>query len=642
MRAFRTTTQGSLSCRAGELRGSSPARRGVERSIGRTVVCAVSVAAASLMASPAPRAEDSRGTLPFGEVRAGMRGYGKTVFAGMKVETFDVEVIGTMTNIAPKRNLILARLTGGPLAQTGILDGMSGSPVYLDGKLAGAVAYSWGFAKESICGVTPIEEMLDLLTREPEKEKSAAASPRRGIPAGLTALAYPERTPAFLRDRLRLAVGAPWPPGLAPARIPLLFGSAGRTGAAGWALAEWEETFRSLGLTPLRAGGAGAESAAQAPLEAGSAVGVQLVRGDVEVAAIGTVTYVRRDEILAFGHPFLSLGPTALPLTRAVVHGVFPSLQQSFKLASALSPIGVVTQDRFAGLAAVTAGAPPVVPVKVTLASGGDRSSTYSFEIVEDPLLTPVFLHLSLLEILASAEKEVGDVTLRVRKGSQIRIEGGLNVQIENLYSGEQSELIASGTVAYMTYLLMNNPDRPSRVEGIELDFEYADARRVARIDRIWCDRYTVAPGETLPLHVAVTPFRGESFTEDIPIEIPEEAPEGRAILQVGDALTLSRLEFEAGGVSFQPTRLEQLVLLLNRIRTNNKIYVTLIRPDTGAFMAGERLPNLPPSIASVLLSHQSEEAGAIRVRLRGLLEADRDTEYAVRGYQKALLEIKR
>jgi hypothetical protein len=262
--------------------------------------------------------------------------------------------------------------------------------------------------------------------------------------------------------------------------------------------------------------------------------------------------------------------------------------------------------------------------------------------VAEDGLLTPIFFHMSLLEILSSAEKDVGDTTLMIESGSQIKVEGGLDVKLENLYSGDQSEFYASATVAYMTYLLMNNPDRVSRIEGIHLNLKYSNDRRMARIDRIWCDKYVAAPGETIPLHVSVTPYREDSFIEDIPLEIPEEAPEGKVILQVGDALTLSRMEFEASGGSFQPSTLEQLVFLLNRIRTNNRIYATLIRPDSGAFVEGERLPNLPPSIASVLLAPQSDEAGAARVRLRGLLEADSDTDYAVRGYQKTILEIRR
>lgn len=611
------------------------------RRVGRTLLILMSLHPLLVAAAGA---DEPRGTIPFNEVRAGMKGFGRTVFSGTKVEPFDVEVIGTMTNIAPKKNLILARLSGGPLAQTGVMEGMSGSPVYLDGRLAGAIAYAWGFSKEPICGVTPIDEMMDLLSRETKADSTAALPPSRGRPASLALLAQPAQTPSFLRERLRSLAGAPAPQGLLPSRVPLLFGGAARRGAAASEIGLWKEAFASLGLAPITAGGDGGETEPreEAPLEPGSAVGVQIVRGDVEIAAIGTVTYVRGDDILAFGHPFFGLGPTALPMTRVLVHGYFPSLETSFKLASAGGPAGMITQDRFPGIAGNSSGRPPMVPVSLHLASGKDRSDTYKFEIVADPLITPIFLHISMLEILSAAEKDVGDVTLSIRKGSQIKLDGGLKVDIENLYSGDQSEVIASATVAYMTYLLMNNPDRPSRLEGIDLDFSYADTRRLARIDRVWCDRYTVAPGETVPLHVSLLPFRGDPVTVTIPLEIPKEAPEGKSLLQVGDALTLSRMEFAAGGTSFQPASLEQLVFLLNRIRTNNTIYATMIHPDTGAFMSGERLPNLPPSIASVLIPPQQEGSGSGRIRLRGILEQERDTDFALRGYQKTVIEIRR
>src|SRR5258706_7687211 len=459
---------------------------------------------ALILVSPSPAgAEEPRGTIRFEEIKAGMKGYGRTVFFGTKVDQFDVEVMGTLTNIAPKKNLILARLSGGPLAQTGVMEGMSGSPVYIDGRLAGAVAYAWGFAKEPICGVTPIDEMLDLLSRETAKGSTASLGGREGRPGSLALLAQPALASAFLRERLRSLAVSSVPGGFSQARLPLVLGGAARSGAAAAEFDLWRETFASLGFAPMTAGGGGGESTDREgpPFEPGSAIGVQIVRGDVDIAAIGTGTYVRGDDVLAFGHPFFGLGPTALPMTRVLVHGSFPSLESSFKLASVGSPAGMITQDRFPGIAGSSKGHPLMVPISLHITSGKDRDESYKFEIVADPLITPIFLHMSLLDILSSSQNDVGDMTVSVRKGSQIKMDGGLKVDIENMYSGDQSEVIASATVAYMTYLLMNNPDRPSHVEGIDLDFKYADTRRLARIDRIWCDRYSVAPGETLPLH---------------------------------------------------------------------------------------------------------------------------------------------
>jgi hypothetical protein len=586
--------------------------------------------------------ENPGGTIPFEEVTVGMTGHGRTVFSGSTVESFDAEVIGKLTNIAPGKNVILVRLSGGPLAETGVIQGMSGSPVYLDGRLAGAVAYSWGFSREPICGLTPIGEMLDLLSRDAEPQRSAAASPGRGRPASINLLVKPSVITAFLEERFIQAVGRPSLQGLTPIPIPVTFSGGPRRGMAGGDLRRWEDLLSRAGLNPVTAGTVGAGTGDGAPFEPGSAMGVQLIRGDVDFSVIGTITYVRGSQFLAMGHNFLSLGPTALPATRAQVFGILPSLASSFKLAGPTGTAGLITQDRFGGLSGSLSGSAPVVPVTVNLRSGSERLSTFTYEIVDDPLLTPILMHLSFLQIFTTAEKVAGEITLSVRKGSRIRMEDGLDVNLENLYSGEQSELIASATVAYMTYLLMNNPDRASRVEGVDLDLEYADKLSLARIDRIWTDRYTAAPGETLPLYVKVQPYREEAFVEVIPLEIPDEAAEGKVLLQVGDAITLSRMEYETGGLSIQPKNLEQLVYLLNRIRSNNKIYATIIRPDNGIYVSGERLPNLPPSLSTLLFSPKREESGAVRMKLRGLLEAERETRYALRGYQKAVVEIKR
>jgi hypothetical protein len=606
-------------------------------------------------AMPAHAEEPAAGTIAFVDVMPGMTGHGLTVFSGSRIEPFEVEIIGKLANIAPRRSVIIARLSGGPLAETGVLQGMSGSPVYLeDGRLVGAVAYSWGFSKEPICGITPIGEMLDLLTRSapPGSRAAGAGTPERApraAPASIERLAYPARVGDFLRDRLSGIAGASPAAGLTPLPIPLGIALGGR-GAAGRELDSWKGALSSLGFSAVPSGsaaarpapGSGAASSDEAPLEPGDAMGVRLIHGDVEMAAVGTVTWVRGEDFLAMGHNFLMLGPTALPATRAEVFGFLPSLESSFKLATATAPMGTITQDRFGGIAGKLGASPSVVPVKVSIASDRNRSSTFSFEIVDDPLLTPILMHLSFLQIFSTAEKGAGEITLSIRKGSQIRMEGDLIVNLENMYSGEQSELIASATVAYMTYLLMNNPDREARLLGVDLDLEYDDSINTAVIERIWTEREKVSPGETVPLYVSVKPYRGDGFTEVVPLEIPEEAPEGKAILQVGDAITLSRMEFEASGISLQPRDLEQLVFLLNRLRTNNKIYATLIRPDNGLFIAGERLPNLPPSLSTVIADPDGEGTNAARLRFRGILESERATAYALRGYQKAILEIRR
>ncbi len=586
--------------------------------------------------------------MPFDEVQIGMKGVGRTVFKGTQVEEFSVEIIARMNNILPKRNLLLARLDGGPLRDTGILEGMSGSPVYIDGRLVGAVAYSWGFAKEPICGITPIEEMLGVLERDMELPEGTSAaltlSPeRRGEPAPVSLLAWPDRMVEFLRSHPALASPLPRPLSgtLRPMRPTLAF-----SGFQPDVARAWFPLFEAMSMRPVIAGmpaaAAAGTKASEAPFIAGSAFGVTLVRGDLDVTAVGTVTYAEGNAVLGFGHPMLGMGATAMPMTSAYVYGNFPSLDSSFKLAGPLEEVGAITQDRFPGVAGMKGEHVKMVPVRVEMRRSDGETSSFRFDIVPDPLLTPGLLHVSLLSLLSSEEKNVGDITLRIRQGSRIQISDDLDVKLDNLFSGEQSVLYTSGTVAYMTYLLLNNEERPAQIQGINLLLDYEDNRRTARIDKIWLERYTARPGETLPLHVSVVPYRSTPLTVDIPLKIPKEAPEGKVLLQVGDSLTLSRMEAVGGTPYFVPRGLDHLVWLLNHIRANQKVYATVIMPDNGALIAGQRLPNLPPSVASVLLQPSAGQIGPARVPFRALLEASAETSSAVRGYQRAILEIRK
>jgi len=585
--------------------------------------------------------------LPFKDVTAGMRGTGRTVFSGSTIEEFSVEIIGSMENILPKKNLILARLEGGPLRDTGIMEGMSGSPVYINGKMIGAVAYSWGFAKEPICGITPIEEMIEITQRGLELRQGATMTGslpgRAGSPAPVSLLHDPQKMSAFLRNEMmRLAPVAPAGTSLRPLPTTLAMGGFGQALPP-----EWLDTLRRMSLQPVLSGRPPAQDAqeaeaARAPLLPGAAFGATLVRGDLDMTAIGTVTWTSGDQVVGFGHPFLMLGPIAMPMTRAHVFGYFPSLMSSFKLAAPAGEIGAVTQDRFAGVAGLRGAKVRMVPIRVEMKGPGDQTRSWKFDLAPDPLLTPGLLNLSLLNLLSVEEKAAGDVSLRLTEGSRIQVDEGLDIKLDNLFAGSQSTLYAAGTVAFMTYLVMNNEERPSGIDGVNLRFEYEDARRTARIERIWLERYTARPGETVMLHADLQPFREAPFTVDLALKIPAEAPEGKVLLQVGDSLTVSRMESVGGGQTFVPRNLEHLVWLLNNIRSNQKVYASVIKPDNGAFIAGQRLPNLPPSIGALLLPARVDGNGGRRVRFRTLLEADAVTRYAVRGYQKTQMEIAR
>lgn len=573
--------------------------------------------------------------LPFSEVKVGMKGEGRSVFQGSQISSFGAEVIGVMENIAPKRNLILVRLSGEPVDKTGVQEGMSGSPIYVGGRVIGAVAYSWAFSKDAIAGVTPIEEMLEVQRRgssAPGRSRSAPALP------GMSPLSALYRSDGLVRhfEHYFTAAGmqAEMVASLRPISTPVLF-----TGFSASLLDRLRPDLSAAGLVPVQAGVTGKAPETAEKLTPGSAMAVKLVRGDVEISAVGTVTYRDGDRIVGFGHPLLNLGPTSLPLAGAYVHAVFPSLESSFKIASpAAGEIGSISQDRMVGVAGSMAKPARLIPVRVEMTDEDSHPQKFAFDIMEDAFLTPYLLYASLNSILSSAQKDYGEATVQVSDGSVMKVEGYEDIKLNNLFSGDLAPFYASGTVAYVSLLILNNEYHPARIGSIDLKLSYADERRIARVEQVWCGKEKVRPGEKVPLTVSLRPYRGEEITRTFEMTIPEELTPGKLVLQVGDGQTLSRNEEQSTG-QFHPKDLNQLIWLINHIRTNEKLYVILTRPDDGILLQGARMPDLPPSKALVMVRPQTE-GNYLRIDFRGVAEESIPTDFAIEGYKLLSLEV--
>jgi hypothetical protein len=621
---------------APSFRGNVP-RRMIKRDpfspSSRSALFAPALAVLALCAVPGrPLAQE---ILPFSEVKAGMKGVGRTVFSGTRVEEFQVEVLGTMQNVAPRRNLILVKLSGGPLASTGILDGMSGSPVYLQNRLAGAVAFTWGFAREPVAGVTPIQEMLAIEDKDTPSltPRARATLPPDAGRAGLGYLRDPAKTAAhFLSYFEALAPGA-GTDGPLPVRTPLVM-----SGIPSPVIARLAPGLERIGLVPVQ-GGAGSRSSAagEGAIEPGAGVGIKLVRGDVEIAAVCTVTSVDRDRLLACGHPLLNLGPTDLLMTTASVNGLFPSLQESFKFASAGEEIGAFRQDRSTGVFGYLGKKPRLFPVRLEIQPEKGPSRRYAFDVAEDSFLAPYLVFAALNGVLSNEEKDYGAVSIEYKEGSAIRLAGEEPIALKNLFGGDLATLYTSGTVAFLTQLLLNNEYRPVHLEGINLVLGYSDEPRTARLERAWLSRDRARAGETVQVSVSLKPFRGPEVTRQIDLAIPEEAPPGRLFLQVGDGIDLARAEPD--DEDFAPRDLRQLIWLINHLRTNNTIYAVLTRADNGILYQGQRLPNLPPSIAQVMVRPQTR-GNYLRLGLRGVAEESIETDYMVSGYKLLTLDV--
>jgi hypothetical protein len=555
-----------------------------------------------------------------------MRGTGRTVFHGTEIETFDVEILGKLPNVGPDQNLILARLSGGPLAETGVLAGMSGSPVTIDGKLIGAVAYTWGFAKEAIAGVTPIDEMLAVAELEdPGSQRFGTALPARG---DLWRMRSPERLRAFLAD----LIGQLLPHRALPTSVPIAVAGIDPSG-----LSRVMGDLDRAGFMMLPAGSGDDADAPAEPLRPGSAMGLKLVRGDVDMTATGTVTWVEGDRVLAFGHPLFGLGAVDLPLTAARVEALLPSTLKSARIARPLGEVGAIRQDRAAGLVGRIGARPRMIPVRMQLTGAEGDEHAFSFDIADDPLLSPLLLYVSLNGVLASKERAFGNATIRLRAGSVIKMVGSEDVELDNLYAGPAAFDYGTGIAAYILYLLMNNTWTQPQIAGVNLLFDYEEAPRLARIRRAALDRYRVAPGETVEVTVVLSPYRGSDQLLTREILVPAETPAGALTVSIGGALAVSRDEdFDAPVL---PRDLDQLIWLINQLRRNDRIYILASRDDSGVLVGGDRMPNLPPSVARVLTRPRSKGNVTIIPR-RSVLEEVLPTDYAVEGYARIHLEV--
>ena len=592
-------------------------------------------------------------TFPVDELKAGMVGIGKTVFEGDRLDEFKVHILGVLRNvIGTRRNLILARLEGGPLANTGVIAGMSGSPVYIDGRLVGAVSYSLGqFSKEPIAGITPIDEMTEAAT---------FAGPRRQ--AARVELQMP-LTPESLRASLRQAFSWMRPFADNPADVQVFGGATLNAGigtllrpiATPLTLGGFDAdvidpiatAFRDQGFVPLMAGSSllapqltqtnGSASPAARPLRPGDPVGVALMSGDLELGATGTVTEVAGDKVYAFGHPFYGLGPTEFPMTRAHVLTVLPSLANSMKIASTGEVIGTVQQDRATTIAGTLGPGPALIPVHLTLTSERGTQKTFDMSIVNDQLFTPMLAYLSILNTLSSYERQNGAASYAIRGTASIKKHG--DVAFEDLFSGDQPSAGAAAYVVAPINFLLRNAFEDVELERLDLEIDASEQPRSATLERVWIDGSRPKPGATVDLKMLLRTYRGEEITRTLPLEIPASAS-GTLSIMVADAARLS--QWEARELQIQPLQtrgLPQMIRVLNNTRRHNRLYVRLLGRENGAVVKGESLSSLPPSVMAVMESDRN--GGSFRPLQNAMLgEWDIATEHAVTGSRTLTLTI--
>jgi hypothetical protein len=599
----------------------------------------------ALAAKPLP-------TIDLDEVKVGQRGYGLSVFAGGEPERFDVEVIGVMRNISPDMSYILARLSGRGLESSGVAAGMSGSPVFLDGRLAGAVSFGWPFSKEAICGITPIALMRDLATL-------GGPLPTTPPPpvelAGLLTVQVPSdllvRQLARLRPRL---AGAP----------------EGAQAGIEWATSGFGELSRGLLRQALGSvastGHAAVGPAARPPdLVPGSSVAAVLVSGDFQMAATGTVTDHLGDRILAFGHPFLGLGPIRLPMAAADVVTVLSSQYTSFKITNLGQTVGAFEQDRKAGIEGRLGAVAPTIPMRLRIggtasprapeaagagaagaagagaAGAGTAGAAAAFrqfrvQLADVPELLPVLAGSTLLAGLESASYAGGPQNIEMV--ARFRLEPYGDLVIHQSFDGDNAGTAMATHLLGLAAYLVQSPLERVRIESLEVDVEQSPQPRAASLLAAHADRTVVHPGERLGVSLELLAYRGERFRHTFQVELPRDLPVGRYSLLVGDGASADAARLALAPV--EPNTFSQALALLRSLHSRRDLTLLGFYPGAGLSVAGEVMPRLPGSVRS--LWSATDPTGVVQLRAAIVQERHETMAVPLEGLMRIDLEVRR
>ena len=551
----------------------------------------------------AAAADDTPAIFPLSQVQPGMKGVAYTIFAGDEIEKVDLVVLGVLHNaLGPKQDIILVQLLGEKAEHTGVVAGMSGSPVYFDGKLAGALSLKLGaFTKEAIGGVTPIENMLDVQNApEPAANATPQSSAASIQPANIENTFSAARIPLPENFARQTSAGAGQ--FLVPIETPLI-----TTGLYPETVALFSKQLSAWGMS-MMAGGTAAPAPEDAQLKPGDMVGVELIRGDLSISPGCTVTTVDHGKILACGHPIFSFGNVSMPLARAHVVTTLASAMNSTKIISTGGTIGTLTQDRVTAIGGRLGEGPPMIPVDVTLVTGAEQKQ-FHFEVIESPQLTPLLVALAAYNGIIGNTAYGEGSTLQL--DGEIAIKGHTTVTLKDLFPPTDNPVPGGFFVAtdvQSTFAqIYSNPYEIPHITAIQLRVTALPERRAATIDDAWVEANEVRPGQTVNVKVQLRPYRGAAFVQEFPITIPVQAARGTLQLVVSDAETVNRtVQSLAASSQGQLPGLEELLKLMNRVHQNDRLYATLLQPTPTLMVEDKVMPNAPASAINVLDQRQS------------------------------------
>ena len=551
---------------------------------------------------------------PLRDVRAGQHAIGKTVFSGSKIEEFQVEILGVLENVGPRQSIILARLSGGPLAQTGVMQGMSGSPVYIDGRLVGAVALAFNFSKEPIAGIRPIEEML-AVGDAPEKQLATQPAQVRAA----------SNVDSFASKLIDIAT-------------PVSF-----SGFTAGTLEQFTPQLKKLGLEPRQGVSSGgklpSKLGAPASLRPGDMIAVELLSGDLSIGAEGTVTAVDGKAIYAFGHQFMSVGNTELPFARAEVLTLLPNLSSSFKISSPLEWMGSITQDRSTSIYGELGRKANTIPLEITVKDGRRAPLSYHMQMIQDRVLSPYLVQTAVYSAMDATERTLGLASYSLRGGVEF-VEGVPPLKLDNTYAGDFNvPLQASAGVASPLASILGAGFDALKIKSITLEIEASERKRLLQVDQVTASPKQVHPGDSVELSVTFTGENGLETQKSVHYRVPVGAPAGTLSFTVSDGSVTNALDQQmAPSVPKSPT---QLVSFLNNLRPNTNAYVRVWRTDPAFEVQGQDLPNPPPSVGLILAKTQAAQ-GAWFPRGSKVDELQIETgDVVVTGSKTAQVEVK-
>ena len=565
-------------------------------------------------------------TMPVSEIKAGMKGVAYTVFQGTQPEPMDLTVLGVLKNAnGPKGDIILIRLEGNKPDYTGVVAGMSGSPVYIDGKLVGALAFRIGqFSKEPIAGVTPIADMLEINAMD---QSVAPVEAKTGSGTAETATTKTSG-PGEAVDVSKVTNV------LTPIETPLVF-----DGFSQDAVKLFAPQFAQAGIVPVMGAGSVTNEKQPEPLEPGSAVSAILVRGDLNIAATCTVTYMDPQRLLACGHPLLQYGQVDLPMTKATVIATLPSPLNAFKIVNTTEEVGTFVQDRHTGILGRMGVEPQMIPVTLSI-HGGKTSKTFHYEVLNNAKLTPVAIMATAYSALQGLNEYGEDVTYRFN--GQIKVGGFPQVNIQDMYTPTDGGL----PTAYAAALglgerfgrIFDNPYAKPTIDGVNLDFDLVHERRWARLDTVRTDVTEARPGDEIVVEVSLRPYRGDRIVRQIPIKIPTSTPKGTLRILVSDGDTLDRMR--TASPLARKLDLGSTIAQLNQEHVNSRLYVSLMEENPEARVGDKVMPTLPVSVINVMDGAPGSQDMVVTGE-SSVNEASTPLDYVVSGAQMLTVTIK-